>query len=52
MKNSYEKGLAIHSAPSLASDTARWRLKRRQRNRWAGLLSFEKSVDQDADLLT
>jgi transposase-like protein len=39
-------------ASSLAGDTVRWRAKRRQRYRWAGLLSFEKSVDQDADLLT
>ena len=27
----------------------RWRLKRRQRHQWAGLLSFEKPVEQDAD---
>jgi hypothetical protein len=26
-------------------------LKRRQRHRWAGLLSCEKPVDQDADFI-
>jgi len=31
-------------ALSLAGDTARCRLKRRQRGQWAGLLSFEKPV--------
>src|SRR5262252_2672862 len=36
-------------ALSLAGDTARSRLKRRQRYRWAGLLSFEKPMEQDAD---
>jgi len=34
---------------SLAGDTARCRLKRRQRHWWAGLLSFEKPMEQDAD---
>jgi hypothetical protein len=34
---------------SLADDTARCRLKRRQRHWWAGLLSFEKPMEQDAD---
>src|SRR5215469_3180982 len=36
-------------ALSLAGDIARCRLKRRQRYRWAGLLSFEKPMEQDAD---
>ncbi len=36
-------------ASSLAGDVARYRLKRRQRYRWAGLLSFEKPMEQDAD---
>jgi hypothetical protein len=36
-------------ASSLAGDIARYRLKRRQRYRWAGLLSFEKPMEQDAD---
>jgi hypothetical protein len=43
MKESYKKGdgdslLAL----SLAGGIARWRLKRRQGYRWAGLLNFEK----------
>src|SRR5215472_14902833 len=33
----------------LQADIARCRLKRRQRYQWAGLLSFEKPMDQDAD---
>ena len=36
-------------ALSLAGDIARCRLKRRQRYRWAGLLSFEKPMEQDVD---
>ena len=36
-------------ALSLARDIARCRPKRRQRYRWAGLLSFEKPMEQDAD---
>ena len=44
-KESSESILAL----SLAGDIARCRLKRRQRYRWAGLLSFEKPKDQDAD---
>jgi hypothetical protein len=36
-------------ASSLAGGVARYRLKRRQRDRWAGLLSFEKRMEQDAD---
>ncbi len=39
-------------ALSLVGVIARWRLKRRQRYQWAGLLSFEKSLFQDADTLT
>jgi hypothetical protein len=34
---------------SLAGGIARCRLKRRQRYWWAGLLSFEKPKEQDAD---
>jgi hypothetical protein len=34
---------------SLAVGIARYRLKRRPRDWWAGLLSFEKPMDQDAD---
>src|SRR5215510_10016460 len=36
-------------ASSLGGGIARCRLKRRQRYWWAGLLSFEKPMDQDAD---
>jgi hypothetical protein len=36
-------------ASSLAGDIARYHLKRRQRYWWAGLLSFEKPMEQDAD---
>jgi len=38
-------------ALSLAGDAARYRSKRRQRYRWAGLLSFEKPMEQDADFV-
>jgi len=42
MKESYKKGESESIlASSLAADAARCRLKRRQRYRWAGLLSFE-----------
>jgi hypothetical protein len=45
MKEPYGKGDSDSIlASSLASDTARRRLKRRQRYRWAGLLNFEKLV--------
>jgi hypothetical protein len=44
-KGSSESILAL----SLAGVIARCRLKRRQRYRWAGLLSFEKPMVQDAD---
>jgi hypothetical protein len=36
-------------ASSLAGAIARYHLKRRQRYWWAGLLSFEKPMEQDAD---
>jgi hypothetical protein len=51
MKEPYRKGDSESIlASSLASDTARCHWKRRQRYRWAGLLSFEKLVmDQGAD---
>jgi hypothetical protein len=42
MKNSYEEGVAIHSAPSFALGTARYTAKRKQGNRRGGLLSSEK----------
>ena len=50
MKESYKKGDSDSIlALSLAGDIARCRLKRRQGYRWAGLLSFEKTQNQDAD---
>src|ERR1700756_3505199 len=52
MKEPYRKASSesILTA-SLAGDIARCLLKRRQRHRWAGLLSCEKPVDQDADFI-
>src|SRR5262245_30466872 len=45
-----ERRQRIRAGWSLAVETAGWRLKRRQRYWWAGLLSFEKTrLDQDAD---
>ena len=38
-KKPYEKGLAIHSAPSFALGTARCTAKRKQGDRWGGGLS-------------
>jgi hypothetical protein len=50
MKEPYRKGSSESIlASSLAGDIARYRLKRRQRYWWAGLLSFEKPMEQDAD---
>jgi hypothetical protein len=50
MKEPYGKGDSESIlASSLAGDIARYRLKRRQRYRWTGLLSFEKPMEQDAD---
>src|SRR5229473_4465518 len=50
MKEPYRKGDSESIlASSLAGDIARYRLKRRQRYQWAGLLSFEKPKEQDAD---
>jgi hypothetical protein len=48
MKDSHEKGVAIHSAPSFALGTARCPVKRKQGNRWAGYRA-SKSCKQDAD---
>ena len=44
-KESSESNLAS----SLTDDIARSRLKRSQGYRWAGLLSFEKRMEQDVD---
>src|SRR5260370_41341293 len=50
MQEAYRKGSSESIlASSLAGDIARCRLKRRQRYWWAGLLSFEKPMVQDAD---
>src|ERR1700719_524920 len=50
MKEPYRKGSSESIlASSLAGDIARYRLKRRQRYWWAGLLSVEKPMEQDAD---
>src|ERR1700681_3827997 len=52
MKEPYRKGGSESIlASSLAGDIARYHLKRRQRYWWAGLLSFEKPMEQDADSL-
>jgi hypothetical protein len=53
IKEPYKKGESGSIlAPSLAASIARCWSKRRQGYRWAGRLSFEKRVNQDADLLT
>jgi hypothetical protein len=53
MKEPYKKGESDSIlAPSLAGSIARCWSKRRQGYRWARRLSFEKRVNQDADLLT
>jgi hypothetical protein len=50
MKEPYRKGSSESIlASSLAGDIARCGLKRRQGYWWAGLLSFEKPMVQDAD---
>src|SRR5258708_28991029 len=50
MQEPYRKGSSESIlTSSLAGDIARCFLKRRQRHRWAGLLSCEKPVDQGAD---
>ncbi len=48
MKDSHEKGVAIHSAPSFALGAVRCRAKRKQGNRWAGY-GASKTRNQDAD---
>src|SRR6266446_8862340 len=50
MKEPYRKGSSESIlASSLAGGIARYYLKRRQRYWWAGLLRFEKPMEQDAD---
>ena len=50
MKESYEKGVAIHSAPSFALGTVRCAAKRKQGDRWAGYRA-SKMRNQDADVV-
>src|SRR6266567_5568295 len=50
MQNFYEKGLAIHSAPSFAPGIARCAAKRKQGNRWGGDPA-SKRCNPDADAL-
>ena len=50
MKDSHEKGVAIHSAPSFALGVARRAVKRKQGNRWAGYRA-PKTCNQDADVV-
>jgi len=50
MQEPYRKGDSDSIlASSLARYIARCAAKRRQRNQWAGRLSFEKPEEQDAD---
>jgi len=52
MKEPYWKGESDSIwTLSLATAAARFQSKRRQGYRWAGLLSFEKRLDQGADLI-
>src|SRR6516164_2495374 len=48
MKEPYEKGVAIHSAPSFALVVARRSVKRKQGDRWAGYRA-SKICNQGAD---
>ena len=51
MKNPYEEGIAIHSAPSFALCATRRAVKHKQGNRWAGYRA-SKSCNQDADAVS
>ena len=48
MKEPYEKGIAIHSAPSFAVGAVKPPLKRKQGERWAGYRA-SKNCNRDAD---
>ena len=48
MKDSHEKGVAIHSAPSFALGVVRRTVKHKQGNRWAGY-GASKMCHRDAD---
>ncbi|MFN7646609.1 MAG: hypothetical protein ACK5UT_17010, partial [Acidobacteriota bacterium] len=51
MKEPYEKGLAIHSAPSFALGAVKFPVKRKQGERWAGYRA-SKICNQGADAVT
>ena len=51
MKEPYEKGVAIRSAPSFALDSVRSPVKRKQGKRWAGYRA-SKICNQGADAVT
>jgi len=51
MKEPYEEGVAIRSAPSFAPRAAKRLVKRKQGHRWAGYLA-SKICDQGADTVT
>ena len=51
MKEPYEKGVAIHSAPSFALVVVRCSVKRKQGERWAGYRA-SKICNQGADAVT
>lgn len=44
MKEPYEKGLAIHSAPSFALGAVKFPMKRKQGERWAGYPSLDAAL--------
>jgi len=50
MKDSHEKGVAIHSAPSFALGVVRRTVKHKQGNRWAGY-GASKTCNRDADAI-
>ena len=51
MKEPYEKGIAIRSAPSFAREAVRCPVKRKQGYRWAGYRA-SKICNRDADAVT
>lgn len=51
MKEPYEEGVAIHSAPSFALGTVRCPVKRKQGKGWAGYRA-SKICNQGADAVT
>src|ERR1035438_8183039 len=51
MKEPYEEGIAIHSAPSFALDAVKCSVKRKQGHRWAGYRA-SKICNQGADAIS